>query len=159
MNLSSLPSNVNELHSIIRHLNSKNIEFEQANEKMNVELQLLNKKYYILRHELFGTKSERLKLEVAEQARLFNEAEHTVDNPETKNITIKSYRRKKKKKKHGGRKAIPDNYPEEEVIHDLTKEEKICPCCENEMQKIGDDISRNLQVIPEKIYVEKNVYH
>jgi transposase len=60
--------------------------------------------------------------------------------------------------KHGRRK-LPENLPRVEVIHDLTDEQKRCPCCGELRGCIGSEISEQLEYVPASLKVLKHVRH
>jgi transposase len=60
------------------------------------------------------------------------------------------------KRKKGGRQAIPDNLPRIEVIHDLSDAEKQCACGCTKIC-IGQESSEQLDIIPAKIQVIRNI--
>ena len=64
-------------------------------------------------------------------------------------ISVKGYERKK-----SGRKPIAPEIRREEVIHDLSDEDKNCGCGEA-LVKIGEEVSEKLHVIPPRMWVEK----
>lgn len=62
----------------------------------------------------------------------------------------------RKKKSNNGRNIDIANLPRERVEHDLTREEKICACgCE--LEKIGEDVSVQLDYIPASIKAIEHV--
>ena len=58
--------------------------------------------------------------------------------------------------KHGRRK-LPDHLPRREIVHDLTDEQKKCPCCGEVRACIGSETSEQLEYIPAKFEVLKHV--
>jgi len=46
-----------------------------------------------------------------------------------------------------------DHLPQHRIDHDLPEEEKVCACCGGAKQRIGEDISRELEFIPAKFEV------
>lgn len=109
----------------------------------------------ILRHHHFGSKSEKARGEDnPNQLGLFNEAESESEKvaEESSSVEVKSYKRRGKPK----RLAIPDNLPREEVIIDLTEEEKYCSEG-HELKFIGEDISEQLDVIPAQVKVIRTI--
>lgn len=67
-------------------------------------------------------------------------------------IVIKESTRLARKK---GRKPISGEYFREDVIHDLSDEEKVCACgCK--LINIGEEVAEQLEVIPAKIYVKRH---
>lgn len=115
----------------------------------------------LLRAALYGKKSEKLKACDIEDAKqeilpnLFNEAETTSDQPEPDDEADIDITPDKPKKKRG-RKPLPKDLPRKKIIHDLTKEQKICHCgCT--MSKIGEEESEELEYIPAKLRVLQHV--
>ena len=97
----------------------------------------------------FGRRSEKLSKTEEMQGRLFNESEVVSCQVEKETaVIVKEHTRKK-----GGRKPIPDNWPREEIIHDLTDEEKIHSCGQA-MKKIGEDVSYRVRIVPVQKIVE-----
>ena len=75
--------------------------------------------------------------------------EATEEKEET--IDVPAHKRKKR-----GRKAIPENIPRVDVLHDLNETEKMCDCgCMKTC--IGEEISEQLDIIPAKIQVIRNI--
>ncbi len=124
---------------------------------------MMEEKLLILQSRFFARKTEKLSKEDDEQGRLFDEAEEWGDKASTEEsqdkeevqeeeIVIKEHSRKKK-----GRKPIPENLPREEVVHDLTDEEKQCACCNEKRPLLGEEVTEELDIIPAQIKVLKHV--
>jgi transposase len=60
--------------------------------------------------------------------------------------------------KHGRRK-LPDHLPRRQIVHDLTEEQKKCPCCGEARACIGSETSEQLEYIPAKFEVLQHVRH
>lgn len=123
----------------------------------------LEEKYKYLQRLLYGKKSEKLSEEDEHQMRLFNEGEDGCEDTkecqedidkkkQEDDTTVKSYTRKKP-----GRKPIPDWYPRNEIIHDLSDEEKHCCFCNKDLPCIGEDISEEFNIKPAEVSVNKHV--
>jgi transposase len=140
-----LPNNIDELKEIVAS-KSKVIQLCQR------KIDALEEKNRSLRSKLFGRKSEKHIEEDDKQLKLFDEVEEIVEQEtEEEKIVIPSHTRKKT-----GRKPLPPELPRVDVIHDLTEEEKMCGCgCK--MEKIGDEVSEKLDIIPAKIRVIRNI--
>jgi transposase len=135
----TLPDNIEELKEIAYH-------FE-------VENNILREQVRHLRAKLFGRKTEKdLHVQDDGQGLLFNEAEAFSSVEEVKeDIEIKAHKRKKR-----GRKPLPADIPRIDVIHDLSEEEKVCACgCIK--SRIGEEVSEQLDMIPAKIQVIRNI--
>lgn len=157
-----LPDNPQKLKSIINNLckeitkrdkkiktQTHSIEYHESSYK------ILKEQYLYLKQKLFGQSSEKSETLSLEQKDLFfNEAEafdkaEPVDLP---GVEVKSYQRKKR-----GRKPIPDSLPREEIIHDVSEQEKVCACCGKQRPSIGEEIREELKIIPEQLKVLKHV--
>ncbi len=113
------------------------------------EIKRLEAENRLLRHSLFGSKSEKLSTGDSPQLLLFDMPEPLAEEEEDpdKEITVPSHTRRKR-----GRKPLPENLPRVEVVHDIPEEEKICACgCT--LSRIGEDTSEKLDIIPAKIQV------
>ena len=60
--------------------------------------------------------------------------------------------------KHG-RNHLPDHLPRIPIEHDLTDEEKKCPCCGNARHRIGQEVSEQLEYIPASLKVLRHIRH
>jgi len=47
-----------------------------------------------------------------------------------------------------GRRPLPKDLPRKQVVHDLSDEEKRCPCCGEMRVRIGQETSEQLEYIP-----------
>jgi transposase len=60
--------------------------------------------------------------------------------------------------KHG-RGKLPEHLPRIEVVHDLTDDQKKCPCCGEDRQCIGSETSEQLEFDPSSLKVLKHIRH
>jgi len=136
IDLQNLPANVESAHEIIR---------AQAAE--NEKLRFLVSYFKNLK---FGRKSENLS---GQRELLFDEAESIrAKEPDSEFTQVKTHKRKV-----GGRKPFPKSIPREEIIHDIDPVDKRCTCCGEDLQKIGEETSEKLDIVPVKIVVHKHI--
>jgi transposase len=137
-----LPDSIEELRALV-FLQREQHEVE-ISERDN-EISELREYIRLLRSQRFGPRSERT---VPEQMGLFNEAETLCDAPsaeEDDSIEVPAHTRRKR----GGRRPLPAFLPREEILHDLTDEEKVCgndPS--HSLAQIGQDKLEQLVFIP-----------
>ena len=100
----------------------------------------------------FGASSEK----DHPQQWLFDEAElgeQETEEPTPSNdntISVKPHQRR------GGRTPLPKNLLRIEVIHDIDEAQKVCSCgCSKE--RIGEDVSEQIDIIPAKVRVIKHI--
>lgn len=125
---------------------------ESQNETLQSKVEDLTNKLDLMIIEKFGKKSEKVS---PLQPELFEELndQDLEDNVHTsgEELEVPTHKRKK-----AGRKPISDRIPRKEIVHDIPEEDKKCACgCQ--MSKIDEVVTERLQVIPEKVYVEKHI--
>lgn len=112
-------------------------------------LKLLQEQLQLLLHKKFSASSEKIS---PDQLGLFNEAEQTVESlseyDDDHTITVNAHQRKRKP-----RISIPDDFPREDILHDLPEEDKVCPHDGHTLEVIGSDDHEQLDIIPAKIKV------
>ena len=146
-----------ELLALIDSYDEKcNKQSVRLDQQSNTITQLLEQ-LKLARHKRFGSQSEK-SIDDTPQQCLFNEAALPSNECEIvksdEEITIASHQRKTNKKP--GRKALPAELPREEVVYDISDEEKVCHCgCE--LAHIDNETSEQLEIIPAKVYVIKHV--
>lgn len=106
----------------------------------------------------FGPKSEKWTVFDEQQALLFNEAEDEAfkqqDEVQVKAVieTIEIGPQTRRKNRNQGRKPLSPDLPREEIIFDISEEEKICACgCEKTC--IGADITERVKIKPAEVTV------
>ena len=107
----------------------------------------------LLRAHIYGPKTEKNRVDSTEQPTLFDEAEGTgvlEKAAAEKEITIPAHKRKT------GRKPLPKDLPREDIIHDLSEEEKKCSCG-SELSRIGEEVSEKLDIVPAKVKVLRHI--
>jgi transposase len=138
----------------IEELKEKLIYLEASKSRFEVENNILREQVRLLRAQLFGRKTEkRHGVKDDGQALLFDEAEAcaVLEEESGQETEIKAHKRSKR-----GRKPLPADLPRVDVIHDLSEEEKVCACgCMK--NRIGEEVSEQLDIIPAKIQVIRNI--
>ena len=130
------------------------------------QVKLLTEQNQMLRQRLFGRKSEKKinfypdeqlnLMDMIDCSLMFNEAEAVgtpaVPEPQLEEIT---YKRRKKK---GKREMDFGVLPTQQIIHELSERERICPNCKGELHACGHDVlRRELTVIPAQYMVTEHV--
>ncbi len=154
-----LPDTTEELRALVflqqgeltRHEEEKTqIEFrhEQTVSEYSEEISQLREYIRLLKSQRFGARSER---SPSSQLGLFNEAEAIADEDDAQTesdlstIEVPAHTRRKR----GGRRPLPAFLPREEVLHDLSEDEKVCGNdAEHKLVRIGVDRLEQLVFIP-----------
>lgn len=147
-------SDVKELPNDVEELKRLVLERSEALEQERKRRSALEEQNALLKQALYGRKSEKLSPEEERQSLLFNEAESGADRAaeeEPPATEVKPHRRRKP-----GRKPIPESLPRTEIVHDIPEVEKTC-ACGSQLSHIGDDISEELEVVPQQVVVKRHV--
>jgi transposase len=103
-----------------------------------------------LQRHRFGRRAETLPedqlllgLEEAEQIEAAGQAEEENSAPQA--------RGERTAKRRTNRGSLPTHLPRIETVIDI--QDKACPCCKNELHRIGEDVSERLDVIPAQFRV------
>jgi len=117
---------------------------------------LLEEEIRWLKAQLLGRSSEKTPAEEInpDQGWLFNEAEALASAAERApiSITIPAHERGK-----GGRKKLSAELPRVDQVHDLPEAEKVCARDGTPLERIGQEISEQLDYQPAKVRVIRNI--
>jgi len=137
-----------EVLQYIKSLETDNKNLKKDNISLENKVEDLKNKLDLAIMQRFGKSSEKVS---PLQPELFDEL--VVEELEVilEEISIPEHTKRKP-----GRKPISDKIPRKEILHDIPEEDKKCACgCE--MSVIDEVVTERLQVIPEKVYVEKHI--
>ena len=139
----------------IPDLENENKKLKERIESKDERIRKLENLVKQFQQHRFGSSSEKL---TQEQVNLFDEAElesddqiELIEQDETE-IDVPAHKRKKKK-----RPAIPEDVPVEDIIYDLTDEEKICSIDGTQLVKMGEETHKQVKIIPQQIKVIRHV--
>ncbi len=145
-----LPETIEELRALV-FLQQENHEVELS--ERNEEISQLREYIRLLKSQRFGARSERSHIS---QMGLFNEAEAIADENDAQTesdvstIEVPAHTRRKR----GGRRPLPAFLPREEILHDLSEDEKVCGNdAEHKLVRIGEDRLEQLVFIPARAKV------
>lgn len=130
-----LPDDVASCHHVIRRLRAENTQLRSRVAELEAKVDLLEAKIDGLLRRSFASRSERSK-----QARKANR--DTDGKPG-------------KKRHEHGRSPLPAHLERREVVHELTDDEKNCPCCGQERVCVGTHSVEQLDCDPIPFFVRK----
>ncbi|WP_045856572.1 IS66 family transposase [Teredinibacter purpureus] len=130
-------------------LEKENSELREKLAKRDAQVESLKEQIRLFLHRKFSPSSEKAS---PDQVGLFNEAESIAEEAafeqEADTTIVKSHERTRKP-----RISIPEELPREDIIHDLSEEDKVCPHDGAELELIGSDDLEQLDIIPAQIKV------
>jgi transposase len=146
MNLWYTKTMENTINQTIQYWQNKCRELEKR-------IEVYKQQILLLQDRQFGRKSERYEMDG--QLLLFHEAEECAapELPESEIEEI-TYRRKKRK---GKREEDLSGLPVEQIIYQLSEEERDCPECEETMHVMGRQVRREVKIIPAQFTVIEHV--
>lgn len=136
----ALPDDVPTLQRMVRELLATVAELRRTVETQQVRVDELTRRIY-------GRKSERVATEPNTPATPAGDNPVSPDPPATP------------RRRGHGRRPLPEHLPRERVEHDLTETEKPCPCCGRLRQRIGTEVSAQLDYRPASLFVVEHVRH
>ncbi len=151
LNATKLPDSPAELKGIVGDLHQENINLRARHDK---ETGILLEQISLLRAQLYGRKSEKIIPEDGPKPLpLFDmpEPAGSDEDDDKSTIHVPAHDRKKR-----GRKPLPEDLPRVEVVHDIDDKDKVCACGCNK-DKIGEERSEKLDIIPAKAQVIVNI--
>ena len=147
-----LPSSVDALRDLVHRMQTQLDENESTISAQAERITFLEEWKRLMDSQRFGSRSERLSVD---QYPLFNEAEVEAAEAEaiTDEIAVPAHMRKKQ-----GRRPLPDFLPVQEVLHDLSDEEKVCVHDPSHiLVEIGRESSDQLKFIPATVEILRHI--
>jgi transposase len=141
-----LPADIQGLQQLV-------VRLQKENSFLSSRASVLEEELRLLRHKIFGRRSERFSEEDLKQSVLFNEAEDVPDVPTQQETSVEVAAHQRAKR---GRRPLPADLLREEVVHDIPEDEKICSCGAP-LIRIGQETSEQLDVIPAQLKVIRHV--
>ncbi len=120
----------------------------------------LREQLEILKKNQFGSKRESASEEVIGQMMLFDEPEvyAYLEEINRRSTTVAAHERVLEKERVFLLDKLPPDAEVEVELHELDAEERKCPNCGTEMEAIGKEIVRSLEIIPAKFVVHEDWY-
>ena len=107
-----------------------------------------------LLRRLYGPKGEHFR---PDQPSLFEGAAEPAPAPSSVPVPVEPEPVTSAKKKGHGRRRLPADLNRERVVHDVSEAEKVCPCCQSQRVKIGEETSEQLDYRPAKLFVWEHI--
>ena len=143
----TLPDDIEALKALV-------LEQQAQLAQNETQIAQLREQLHLMIAKRFGPSSEKTH---KRQLGLFNEAEAALDvedneAKDAESLTVPTHTRNKP-----GRKPLPDYIERLEVLHDLPEAEKICPHDGTALERIGEEVCEQLDVIPAKVQVLRHI--
>ena len=130
-------------------------------EELKFQNQWLLEQLGLAKKRQFGSSSEKMQEEFMDQLGLtFNELEAYAFGTKSatpEQIAVKAHERKRQS--GNVLEVVPEGTPAEVVEHRLPEEELACKACGSQMEEIGKEVRRTLQMKPAKFWIREDVYY
>lgn len=130
------------------------------NAKLKSKITDLESQLDWFKRQVFGSKSEKITIEIPEQTvlNLFDEPVEipALENPQTGTVSTEPVKKTAESSKRD-RKEIPDSLPSEEIVIAPDESLLTCSCCGKKMNEIGREESKSLEFIPARFKVIKRI--
>ncbi|MDT4830444.1 Transposase IS66 family protein [compost metagenome] len=143
--LSQLPP---AAQAYIRELEARAAANAQHIAELNDRIKLLEEQFRLAQSKRFAPSSEKLKDRVFDEAEQMATAEPADDDeddalaPPDTGLPEPDQPAGRKR----GRKPLPAELPRQRIEYDLTEDQKICPCCQGSMHRLGEEVSEQLHI-------------
>jgi len=124
------------------------LELQSQNQQLANRIGQLEELFRLAQLKRFAPSSEKLKDRVFDEAEQIAATEPADDDsddgfalPNTGLPEVDPAERGKR-----GRKPLPAELPRQRIEYDLTEEQKICPCCQNALHRMGEEVSEQLHM-------------
>lgn len=128
---------------------------EEHNRQLSEHVLYLEEQFRLAQLKRFAPSSEK------RRDRIFNEAQQdAAANPNALAVELPDTGlpdTPEPAKKPRGRKPLSADLPRQRVEYDLPEAQKVYPCCQGTMHRIGEDISEQLHIPPAKPWVCQHV--
>jgi len=156
-----------ELLKLNKKVFRENASLKNERDVLKKELAALLEENKYLKVKLYGQSSEKFvnPKDLPDEDKIFNEAEiaptedeasdeDEVDKSDSTDSDIKNSAPKKKRKPK--RTTLPKNLPRQSIEIDLKEEDKVCACgCQK--NRIGEEITEKLEVIPAQCFIQEYI--
>lgn len=129
-------------------------QLESENATLRDRVRWFAEQIRLAQHRRFGASSERSD---AAQLHLFNEAEAEAASALEASAEEETITYQRKKKTRGQRDEALKHLPVERIEYRLPSEEQHCTACAGPLHEMGEEVRRELQVIPAEVKVVEHV--
>jgi transposase len=124
------------------------LELQSQNQQLAQRIGQLEELFRLAQLKRFAPSSEKLKDRVFDEAEQIAATEPTDDDPGDALALPDTGLPEVDKPERGkrGRKPLPAELPRRRIEYDLPDEQKICPCCQSALHRMGEQMSEQLHI-------------
>ncbi|WP_444633880.1 IS66 family transposase [Cupriavidus oxalaticus] len=144
--LSQLPP---AAQAYIRELEARAAANVQHIAELNDRIKLLEEQFRLAQSKCFAPSSEKRQDRVFDEAEQMAVAEPVDDDENDDALAPPDTGLPEPDQPAGrkrGRKPLPAELPRQRIEYDLTEDQRICPCCQGSMHRLGEEVSEQLHI-------------
>jgi transposase len=124
------------------------IELQFENQQLMQRIEQLEELFRLAQLKRFAPRSEKLEDRVFDEAEQIVASEPADDDQDDAFALPDTGLPEVDRVQHGkrGRKPLPAALPRQRIEYDLSEEQKICPCCQNALHRMGEEVSEQLHM-------------
>jgi len=124
------------------------LELQSQNQQLAQRIGQLEELFRLAQLKRFAPSSEKFKDRVFDEAEQIAATEPADDDPDDAFALPDTGLPEVDKPERGkqGRKPLPAELPRRRIEYDLPDEQKICPCCQNALHRMGEQMSEQLHI-------------
>ncbi|MGE8454248.1 MAG: transposase, partial [Pseudomonadales bacterium] len=137
-----------DVQAYIRELEKKNLDLESLAQQLSQRIEQLEEQFRLAQLKRYAPSSEKLKDRVFDEAEQIaatepagNDPDDAFTLPDTGLPEVNESAHRKR-----GRKPLPASLPRQRIEYDLPEEQKICPCCQSPLHRMGEETSEQLHI-------------
>ena len=145
----TIPDLPPEVQAYIRELEASNLELQSQNRQLAQRIEQLEEQFRLAQIKRFAPSSEKLKDRVLDEAEQIAATEPAEDHSEKSRFALPDTGLPEEETpahKKRGRKPLPAELPRTRIEYDLSDEQKVCPCCQTAMHRMGEETSEQLHI-------------
>ena len=156
MSNEELMAEYERLKERMTQLEAQAAQLEAENSQLREQLKEAQLVIAQLRRELFGPKADKLTAEQEEQLKALNkDLQAEAQRPAPLSDLVLDREDRAARRGRRGRHPLPEHLETETVT--IEPEEKICPCCGKPLERIGEEVSEEIDLIPAKLIRRRTV--
>ena len=144
---------IDQLRAELEQAQGKSGQQAETIEALHKQLEKLQHELDLFKRHVFGQRRERFD---PRQGTLFESDGPAASDTLPAQEDAESSTKQRRRAGHG-RRRLPDSWPRRRIVHELSEEERRCPCCGKLRNKVSEEISEQADYQPASCYVNQHV--
>lgn len=147
---------IDQLQAELAQIKGTSGQQEETISSLQQRIEKLQHELNLFRRHVFGQRRERF-VDDPRQGKLFEIDDTETGDDEGKNEEPSDSDLSSPRRRGHGRRRLPESLPRRRIVHELSEQERLCPCCGKLRVKVSEEISEQLEFQPASFYVQQHV--